>query len=224
MPCNLDGSVCQLYFRFFLVELCWCTFHILIVFPLFFKVSGKPLLFSRNEDNSEFASRLPTGVLCRNVSHVPMKYFDTSWHSDFFYVLVRCTKVGERKTIKWTDTLRYHRFLRTLTSRYYSSFFERGALYIIMEYAEGGDLQQLLRRNRSARKHVRYLNRLIFKWNSKKENWSHFEYENHGPIQVSHEFSTMKNVEFSFENMCTRTLRKWISLRQRSAHVSRALE
>jgi len=37
--------------------------------------------------------------------------------------------------------------------RYYSSFFERGALYIIMEYAEGGDLQQLLRRNRSARKH-----------------------------------------------------------------------
>jgi NIMA (never in mitosis gene a)-related kinase len=37
--------------------------------------------------------------------------------------------------------------------RYYGSFFERGALYIIMEYAEGGDLQQLLRRHRSVRKH-----------------------------------------------------------------------
>jgi len=37
--------------------------------------------------------------------------------------------------------------------RYYGSFFERGALYIIMEYAEGGDLQQLLRRHRSIRKH-----------------------------------------------------------------------
>merc|ERR550537_197245 len=37
--------------------------------------------------------------------------------------------------------------------RYYGSFFERGSLYIIMEYADGGDLQQLLRKNRSVRKH-----------------------------------------------------------------------
>jgi len=36
--------------------------------------------------------------------------------------------------------------------RYYGSFFELGALYIIMEYADGGDLQQLLRRHRSIRK------------------------------------------------------------------------
>ena len=36
--------------------------------------------------------------------------------------------------------------------RYYGSFLEKNYLYIVMEYAEGGDLHRLLRKNRAENK------------------------------------------------------------------------
>ena len=38
--------------------------------------------------------------------------------------------------------------------RYYNSFIEEDTLYIIMEYADNGDLHKLLRSKRDKREHI----------------------------------------------------------------------